>query len=101
MANWTIMGTGNADLNGKRFGISLDTDKEEWTAVGPDVDLFFNSVRKGRYHIAGAPELGTELLNGATQVAFFRNLTGQTSVGDSGTGRTEKAVTINWTLDSK
>lgn len=101
MAFWSVIGKGIGDVDGKTFGVSLDTGNNKWTAGGPSVDKFF-ITKSGAYKIVGLPENGTQLVNGGpTEVAFFTNLNGTSVVGSTGTGRTEKGVTFHWTLDSK
>lgn len=103
MAFWTVIGTGIVDdLQGKSFGLSLNTDDETWTVGGPSVDKFF-TTKSGAYKIALIPEKGLQLLNSHNEeAAFFTNLVGTSAVGDKGSGRaTEKGVNFNWKLDSK
>ena len=41
MAFWTIIGKGiEGDLQGKRFGLTLNIDDKKWTVGGPNVDEF-------------------------------------------------------------
>ena len=103
MAFWTVIGKGlEGDLQGKSFGVTLDTDSSTWTAGGVSVDKFF-ATKSGTYKIVGIPENGTQLVSPAkTEVAFFRGLNGTTSVGSTGSGRaTEKGANFDWKLDSK
>jgi hypothetical protein len=102
-AFWTIIGTGNSgDVTGMTFGVTLDTDKKEFIANGPDVDKFF-VTKKGKFNLGAIPELGTQLLKADnTEAAFFTNLFGNSVVGATGTGRaSEKGVVFDWKLDSK
>jgi hypothetical protein len=100
MAFWTIIGTGLADVQGKSFGVTLDTDKKTWVASGPSVDLFFSS-KTGTFKITGLPELGTQLITPAgKEAAFFHALDGSTPVGFKAQGRAS-GVTFDWKLDSK
>ena len=101
-AYWTIIGTGKGEVAGKSFGVTLDTDKKEFLASGPDVDMFF-VTKKGKFHLGAIPELGSQFLKGDnSEVAFFTNLFGNTPVGTTGDGRaSEKGVLFNWKLDSK
>jgi hypothetical protein len=42
MASWTIIGKGiEGDVQGKTFGLTLDTNNNKWTVGGPNVDKFF------------------------------------------------------------
>lgn len=103
MAFWTIIGKGiEGDLQGKSFGVTLDTSTDKWIANGSSVDRFLN-IKAGTYKIAGLPETGTQLLKpGPAEVAFFRALNGASPVGATGTGRaSEKGVDFEWKLDSK
>ena len=103
MAYWTVIGTGiEGDVQGKTFGVSLDTDKSEWTVGGPSVDKFF-ITKKGTFKFVGIPENGTQLVSPqVAEVAFFTALNKGSAVGSTGTGRaSEKGVTFNWKLDSK
>jgi hypothetical protein len=103
MAFWTIIGTGvTGDLQGKAFGLSLDTDSTTWIASGPSVDLFFKT-KSGKFALGAIPELGTQLVDSAkTEVAFLTTLLGTTAVGADGTGRaSEKGENFKWKLDSK
>jgi hypothetical protein len=100
---WTVIGKGTeGDVQGKSFGVSLETANKKWQAVGPDVDKFF-TTRSGSYKVAGVPENGTQLVSPAlAEVAFFSGLTGNSAVGSKGTGRaSERGVNFEWKLDSK
>jgi hypothetical protein len=102
MAFWTIIGTGVAgDLQGKAFGLSLDTVSKTWIASGPSVDLFFKT-KSGEFALGAIPELGTQLVDLANkEVAFLTTLLGTSVVGVSGTGRaSEKGENFKWKLDS-
>lgn len=103
MAFWTIIGTGVAgDLQGKAFGLSLDTDTNKWIADGSSVDLFFKT-KTGKFALGAIPELGTQLVDSAKkEVAFLTTLLGTSVVGATGTGRaSEKGENFKWKLDSK
>lgn len=103
MAYWTVIGAGlEGDLEGKTFGLTLDTDEKEWTANGASVDKFFAS-KSGKYKEVSIPENGTQLVNASGQeAAFLKNLNGTTPVKGKGSGRaTEKGVNFSWVLDSK
>jgi hypothetical protein len=103
MALWTIIGTGiEGDVQGKTFGLGLNTSDGSWFVNGPSVDKFF-MTKAGAYKVVGIPENGTQLIKpGPAEVAFFRGLNGGSAVGDVGTGRaTEKGVNFSWKLDSK
>lgn len=103
MAHWTVIGTGiEGDLEGKSFGVTLDTDTGNWTAGGPSVDRFF-VTRNGMFKFVGIPENGTQLVNSTSvEVAFFKALNGSSAVASTGTGRaSEKGVNFRWKLDSK
>jgi hypothetical protein len=104
MAFWTIVGTGLNELAGKTFGVTLDTDKGEWSASGGSVDAFL-TTKSGVFSFAGLPELGLQLVTRAsppTEVAFFTGLIASSAVGSTGRGRaSEKGVTFSWKLDSK
>lgn len=100
MTFWTIIGTGLADVEGKSFGVTLDTDIKAWTASGPSVGLFF-SVKSGSYAVVGVPEIGVQLVTSpGKEAAFFHDLTGTSAVGASGEGRAN-GTKFRWKLDSK
>lgn len=100
MAYWTVLGKPNA--GGNSFGVTLDTDKNEWTVGGPGAANAFKT-KKGSYVTKPAPARETVLMGaGNAVVANFRNLHGGSSVNDTGTGyQQETAIDFNWTLDSK
>lgn len=103
MAYWTVIGKGlEGDVQGKTFGVTLDTDTKKWTVGGASVDKFFNT-KNGTYKIVAIPENGTQLVSAAiAEVAFFKELTANSAVGSKGTGRaSEKGLNFEWTLDSK
>jgi len=103
MAYWTVIGTGiEGDVQGKTFGLTLDTDTGKWIVAGASVDKFF-ITKNGTFKIVGIPENGTQLVSPqVAEVAFFKALNGSSAVGSTGTGRaSEKGVNFNWKLDSK
>lgn len=103
MAYWTVIGTGiEGDVQGKTFGLTLDTDTGKWTVAGPSVDKFF-ITKSGTFKFVGIPDNGTQLVSSQkAEVAFFKALNGSSAVGSTGTGRaSEKGVNFNWKLDSK
>ncbi|AYF00924.1 hypothetical protein PY32053_01283 [Paracoccus yeei] len=102
MANWSVIGTGIGDVEGKNFGVNLDTDTKKWTAGGGSVEAFF-ATKSGTFKVVGIPENGTQFVNPAgKEVAFFTALNGSSAVGSTGKGRSsERGVTFNWKLDSK
>ncbi|WP_027573934.1 hypothetical protein [Bradyrhizobium sp. WSM1743] len=103
MAYWTVIGTGiEGDVQGKTFGVTLDTDTGKWTVGGASVDKFF-ITKNGTFKFVGVPENGTQLLSPqVAEVAFFKALNGSSAVGSTGTGRaSEKGVNFNWKLESK
>lgn len=103
MAYWTVIGAGlEGDVQGKTFGITLDTAAGEWTVGGASVDKFF-FTKSGKFKFVGIPENGTQLVSSQfAEVAFFKALIASSAVGSSGTCRaSEKGVNFNWKLDSK
>lgn len=102
MAYWSVIGTGIGDVEGKRFGVTLDTAAGTWTATGPSVSTFFATI-SGTFKVVGIPENGTQLVGPAgKEVAFFTALNASSAVGDAGKGRaSERGVTFGWKLDSK
>lgn len=103
MAFWTIIGTGiEGDAQGRKFGLSLDTEENSWTASGSSVGIFFNT-KSGKFAVSALPDSGTQLLDASGQeVAFLRGLLKNSASGSSGSGRaSEKGVNFSWTLDSK
>lgn len=103
MAFWTVIGRGiEGDVQGKTFGVTLDTSADTWTVGGASVDKFF-ITRSGAFKIVGIPENGTQLVSASkAEAAFFKALNSSSAVGSTGTGRApEKGVNFEWTLDSK
>lgn len=103
MAFWTVLGSGiEGDVQGRKFGISLDTSNGKWTASGPSVSMFFHTL-SGKFALSGIPELGTQLIDSSSkEVAFLRGLLNSSVVGSSGNGRaSETGVNFDWVLDSK
>lgn len=102
MALWTVLGCGNAgNTIGHTFAITLDTGNDRWSAGGPNVNEFL-ATRNGSFNISALPELGTQLLGeDRREAAFLAGLTGNTERRQTGSGRTSRGVTFNWTLDSK
>lgn len=103
MAYWAIISTGiEGDVQGKTFGVMLDTDTGKWTVGGHSVEKFF-VTKNGTFKFVGVPENGTQLVSTQlAEVAFFKALNGTSAVGSTGTGRaSEKGINFNWKLDSK
>lgn len=102
MAYWSVIGTGIGDIDGKKFGLTLDTSGGTWTVTGPSVLAFF-STRGGTFKVVGIPENGTQLVSPeGKEVAFFTALNASSAVGSTGKGRaSERGVAFGWKLDSK
>lgn len=100
MANWTVLGKTS---NSKHFGVTLNTDKMQWTVGGPSAAEVF-TTRQSRYISKPAPELGTSLLpsTGNNAVAIFTRLHGASAAGATGRGKQfETANVFDWKLDSQ
>lgn len=71
MAYWTVIGTGfEGDVQGKTFGVTLDTDTGKWTVGGASVDKFFITVQvrrhsRERHAVGQSPSGGSGVLQGA------------------------------------
>ncbi len=58
MVLWTITGTGiEGDVQGKTFGLGLNTGDGTWFVNGLSVDKFFVTTA-GNYKVVGIPENG-------------------------------------------
>lgn len=103
MSFWSIIGTGKeGELEGRTFGLTLNTESNTWNVGGPSAGRFFET-RNGTYRVVAVPENGTRLEDQrGEEVAFCRGLNGSSAVGSVGTGRASEAgANFDWRLDSR